>query len=48
MGALTNFTIPIPPDSGAIKGYRIAPDGFLTPVATVEGFPISIAGIVAR
>jgi hypothetical protein len=48
MGALTNFTIPIPPNSGALKGYRIENDGSLTPVVTIEGFPISIVGVVAH
>lgn len=48
MGALPKFTIPIPPNSGVVKGYRIESDGSLTPVVTVEGFPISIVGIVAR
>ena len=48
MGSLKNFTIPIPPNSGALKGYRIEEDGTLTPVVTVEGFPISIVGVVAH
>jgi 6-phosphogluconolactonase len=48
MGALQKFTLPIPPNVGAIRGYRIEEDGSLTPVANVSGFPISIVGIVAR
>lgn len=48
MGALVNFTIPIPPNSGALKGYRIEDDGSLTPIVTIDGFPISIVGVVAH
>lgn len=39
MGALANFTITIPPNSGTLKGYRIENDGSLTPVVTIDGFP---------
>lgn len=48
MGALAQFMIPIPPNSGTLKGYRIGEDGSLTPAVTVEGFPISIVGVVAH
>lgn len=34
--------------AGAVVGYRINEDGSLTPVTNVNGFPISIEGIVAR
>jgi DNA-binding beta-propeller fold protein YncE len=33
---------------GTVKGFRIENDGSLTPVASVDGFPISMQGIVVR
>lgn len=48
MGGLAHFTIPIPPNSGTLKGYHIQNDGSLTPVVTIDGFPISIVGVVAH
>jgi 6-phosphogluconolactonase len=33
---------------GTIKGFRIEHDGSLTPVTSVDGFPISMQGIVVR
>ena len=32
---------------GTVQGYQIGPDGSLIPVTSVNGFPISIQGIVA-
>src|SRR5579859_431190 len=43
-----DFTLPFPPNPGAVKGYRIHSDGSLTPVAEVDGFPLSVVGMVAR
>jgi 6-phosphogluconolactonase len=43
-----DFTLPLPPNPGAVKGYRIHSDGSLTPVAEVDGFPLSVVGMVAR
>lgn len=33
---------------GTVEGFRIEPDGSLTPTSTLGGFPISLEGIVAR
>lgn len=33
---------------GTVKGFRIENDGSLTPVVSVDGFPISMQGIVVR
>ncbi|HET8889363.1 MAG TPA: beta-propeller fold lactonase family protein [Candidatus Angelobacter sp.] len=33
---------------GTVKGFRIETDGSLTPVVSVDGFPISMQGIVVR
>jgi len=33
---------------GTVKGYRIEEDGSLVPIVSIEGFPISVQGIVAR
>lgn len=48
MGGEKQFILPIPPNAGEVRGFRIGEDGSLTPVTTVSGFPISIAGLVAR
>jgi 6-phosphogluconolactonase len=48
MGAEKQFILPIPPNAGEVRGFSIGEDGSLTPVTTVSGFPISIAGLVAR
>jgi 6-phosphogluconolactonase (cycloisomerase 2 family) len=46
-GGETQFVLPILADAGQVRGYRINIDGSLTPVTTVTGLPISIAGLVA-
>jgi 6-phosphogluconolactonase (cycloisomerase 2 family) len=33
---------------GTVKGFRIEENGSLTPVASIDGFPTSMQGIVAR
>lgn len=48
MGGEKQFVLPIPLNAGEVRGFRIGDDGSLTPVTTVSGFPISIAGMVAR
>jgi len=48
MGGEKQFVLPIPLNVGEVRGFRIGEDGSLTPVTTVSGFPISIAGLVAR
>ena len=48
MGGEKEFILPIPPSAGEVRGFRIGEDGSLTPVTTVSGFPISIAGLLAR
>ncbi|HET8889365.1 MAG TPA: beta-propeller fold lactonase family protein [Candidatus Angelobacter sp.] len=48
MGGEKEFILPIPPNAGEVRGFRIGEDGSLTPVTTVSGFPISIAGMVVR
>lgn len=48
MGAEKQFILPIPPNAGEIRGFSIGEDGSLTLVTTLSGFPISIAGLVAR
>jgi 6-phosphogluconolactonase (cycloisomerase 2 family) len=48
MGGEKQFVLPIPPNAGEVRGFRIGEDGSLTPVVTVSGFPISIAGLVVQ
>lgn len=48
MGALPGVVVPVPPNSGALLGYRIENDGSLTPIVNIPGFPISVVGIVAH
>jgi 6-phosphogluconolactonase len=48
MGGEKQFVLPIPPNAGEVRGFRIDKDGSLTPVTTMTGFPISIAGLVVR
>jgi 6-phosphogluconolactonase len=48
MGGEKTFVLPIPPNAGEVRGFRIGENGSLTPVTTISGFPISIAGLVVR
>jgi 6-phosphogluconolactonase len=42
------FLYVLAPFIGTVQGYQIERDGSLKPVASVDGFPVTIQGIVAR